>query len=63
MLWVGSPDSKQWVYKRKGTVLRLFNKIKLAMWDAHIEECQHHLQPITSEEEWVALCRTVGDEY
>ena len=39
MLWVGSDNSKDWVYKRKGTVLRLFNKIKLEMWEQHIEEC------------------------
>lgn len=42
MLWVKSSDPANWVYKRKGTILRLFNKIKLSLWKEHLDNCEHH---------------------
>ncbi len=62
MLWVGSADSKNWVYKRKGTVLRLFNSIKLGMWDAHIEACSTHQSAPMSDVKWAEM-RTAAGEY
>jgi hypothetical protein len=39
MLWVSSENPEEWVYKRKGSVLRLFHAIKLGMWKEHVEHC------------------------
>lgn len=38
MLWVHSDDSRDWKYKRRGTVLGLWRSIKLGLWDRYLAE-------------------------
>lgn len=41
MLWDGSRDSKEWKYKRRGTILGLWHSIKKELWSRHTDaECQ-----------------------
>lgn len=40
MLWVSSEDSKDWVYRRRGTVLGKWHQIKQELWDRHVYGCK-----------------------
>lgn len=39
LLWSHSSDSKQWKYKRRGTVLGLWHQLKQDAWKQHVAEC------------------------
>lgn len=39
-MYVVSENSDDWVYKRRGCVLRRWRKIKKIMWEYHISECK-----------------------
>jgi hypothetical protein len=39
-MYVSSEDSKDWVYKRRRCVLRRWRKIKMALWEYHLKECE-----------------------
>lgn len=41
-MYVASDNPEDWVYKRRGCVLRRWRKIKRAMFDYHVEECKQH---------------------
>lgn len=38
-MFVDSDDPADWVYKRRGSVLRRWRKIKEVMWDYHQRSC------------------------
>jgi len=40
MLWVASDNPEHWVYKRRGSVLRLWHKLKMELWDEHVRYCE-----------------------
>jgi hypothetical protein len=40
MLWVDSPDPRDWRYKRRNTVLGFWRQLKLEMWAEHLASCQ-----------------------
>ena len=62
MLWVPSKDSLKWVYKCKGSVLRLFKSLKMKMWETHSKNCgTEEMKPLT-EQEWERLC-VEAEEY
>ena len=39
MLWVASDDPKDWVYRRRGTVLGKWRELKLEKWRHHLLCC------------------------
>lgn len=46
MLWSNSEDSKDWKYKRRGTVLGLWHQLKKGMWvEARRREDAEELRP------------------
>lgn len=39
MFWRPEHDPKQWVYKRRNTILGRWHQIKKEMWEEHLEQC------------------------
>jgi len=61
MLWVPSGDPANWVYKRKGSVLRLFKTIKMEMWATHLKTCGKEETRPLSVQEWERICAEAKD--
>jgi hypothetical protein len=40
MFWVDSEDSRDWIYKRRNTVLGKWRSIKLEMFEQHVLVCK-----------------------
>ena len=51
MLWVDSPDSDDWKYKRRHGVLGMWHGIKKRMMAEHIEMCKHYWKEEYGEED------------
>ena len=39
MFWTASPDSADWKYCRRNTVLGKWHEIKVELWDRHLDGC------------------------